>query len=253
MSDALFDLTDRAVLVTGGARGLGQSLATGLAERGAKLVIADRLADEGEEAVAALPGEGHGFVQLDLTDEASVRNAVAATHERFGRLDAVVNSAGIATFAPALEMSLDDFRKTLEVNITGAYILSREAARLMRDQSGGRIIHLASVSSRVANPKYAAYSTSKAGLSQLIKILALEWAEYGITVNGIGPAMTPTPLTARQLLADEESTNRALSQIPAGRFGTPEDLLGVTLLLASGAGSFITGQTLFVDGGRTLV
>lgn len=253
MSDPLFNIEGRVILLAGGARGLGCALARGLAARGARLVVADRLAEEGRETVAALPGEGHVFQPLDLTDESSVRSAVAQTVERFGRLDVALNSAGIAIMTPALEMSQADFERTMAVNVTGALLLSQEAARIMKPQGGGCIVHLASVSSRVVNPHYAAYSTSKAALSQLVKILALEWAQDRITVNAIGPAMTPTPLTEPQLLADEERRRKALALIPMGRFGTPEDLLGAMLLLVSPAGAFITGQTLYVDGGRTLV
>lgn len=253
MPDPLFDVAEKVVFVAGGARGLGRTLSHELAVRGAHLVIADRLRDEGEAVAEQLPGHGHGFQLLDLTDPAGVEDAITTTRSRFGRVDVVLNSAGIANIAPALELTVEDFDKTMAVNVTGAFALSRAAARVMQAQDEGRIIHLASVSSRVVNPSYAAYSSSKAALSQLVKILALEWAGQGITVNAIGPAMTPTPLTERQLLADEDSRERALSKIPMGRFGTPEDLLGATLLLASAAGAFITGQTIFVDGGRTLI
>lgn len=253
MPDPLFDVAEMVVFVAGGARGLGRALSHELAVRGAHLVIADRLTDEGEAVVEQLPGHVHGFQLLDLTDPAGVEDAMTTTQSRFGRVDVVLNSAGIANIAPALELSVEDFEQTMAINVTGAFALSRAAARVMQAQDEGRIIHLASVSSRVVNPSYAAYSSSKAALSQLVKILALEWAGQGITVNAIGPAMTPTPLTERQLLADEDSRARALGKIPMGRFGTPEDLLGATLLLASAAGAFITGQTIFVDGGRTLI
>lgn len=253
MPDLLFDVAEKVVLVAGGARGIGRALSHELALRGAHLVIADRLRDEGEQAVKGLPGDGHGFQLLDLTDHTGVENAITTTRARFGRIDVLLNSAGIANIAPARDLSIEDFERTMAVNVTGAFALSRAASLVMQQQGEGRIIHLASVSSRVVNPNYAAYSSSKAALSQLVKILALEWAGQGITVNAIGPAMTPTPLTERQLLADQDSRERALGKIPMGRFGTPEDLLGVTLLLASAAGAFITGQTIFVDGGRTLV
>jgi NAD(P)-dependent dehydrogenase (short-subunit alcohol dehydrogenase family) len=253
MLDPLFDVAEKVVFVAGGARGLGRTLSHEFAVRGSHVVIADRLRDEGEAVVEQLPGHGHGFQLLDLTDPTGVEDAITTTRSRFGRVDVVLNSAGIANIAPALELSVEDFEKTMAVNVTGAFALSRAAARVMQAQDEGRIIHLASVSSRVVNPNYAAYSSSKAALSQLVKILALEWAGQDITVNAIGPAMTPTPLTERQLLVDQNSRERALGKIPMGRLGTPADLLGATLLLASAAGAFITGQTVFVDGGRTLI
>lgn len=252
-NEDLFDVSGRVVLVAGGARGLGFDLASALAERGARIVLADVLADEVAEAARRLPGAGHLHCPLDVTDEARVDAAVAAAVEGAGRLDAVLNSAGIARFAPALELSAEDFVQSMMVNVTGAFLLSRSAARAMAGQTGGgRILHVASVSSRVVNPQYAAYSTSKAALAQLVKVLAKEWAGAGIAVNAIGPAVTRTPLTEATILADAEMTATALSQIPMGRFGEADDLVGATLLMLSDAGRFITGQTVYVDGGRTL-
>ncbi|MDZ7749199.1 MAG: SDR family oxidoreductase [Halofilum sp. (in: g-proteobacteria)] len=168
-----------------------------------------------------------------------------------GALDVLVNSAGRLHLAPALELDGDDFESVLRLNAAGAFLIAREAARAMKDTGGGRVITIASVSSRVTNPGYAAYATSKGALVQLTRILALEWAQYGITVNAIGPAMTPTAMTENYL---EETGSRqyALDCIPMGRFGTPGDLFGTALLLAAPGGGFITGQTLYVDGGRTL-
>jgi len=253
LNDSLFDVAGKVIFVAGGACGLGSALSHELALRGAYIIIADRLCDEGEQVLKGLPGKGHCFQSLDVTDHEGVENAIANTQARFGRIDVLLNSAGIANIEPAHILSVEDFEKTMAVNVTGAFALSRAAGRVMQQQGEGRIIHLASVSSRVVNKSYAAYSSSKAALSQLVKILALEWATLGITVNAIGPAMTQTPMTERQLMASQDGRERALEKIPIGRFGTPEDLFGVTLLLASAAGAFITGQTIFVDGGRTLL
>ncbi len=253
MADRVFDLSGRVVLVAGGARGLGLDLASGLASRGARIVLADMLADEVAACIAKLPGAGHLSCGLDVTDERSVEAAVALATHHGGRLDAVLNSAGIARFASALELSCEDFNATMAVNVTGAFLLSRCAARIMiRQEGGGRILHLASVSSQVVNEKYAAYSSSKAALAQLVKLLALEWARTGVTVNAIGPAVTRTPLTEATILADPEMTAQALAQIPMGRFGESQDLVGTVVLLLSEGGRFITGQTIYVDGGRTL-
>lgn len=253
MADPVFDLSGRVILVAGGARGLGFDLASGLAARGARIVLADRLADEVAAAVATLRGEGHLASELDVTDEGSVEAVVALATRHGGRLDAVLNSAGIARFAPALDLSCEDFVATMAVNVTGAFLLSRCAARIMIGQEGGgRILHLASVSSWVVNEKYSAYSSSKAALAQLVKLLALEWARSGVTVNAIGPAVTRTPLTEATILADPAMSAQALTQIPMGRFGESEDLIGTVVLLLSEGGRFITGQTIYVDGGRTL-
>lgn len=253
MTDPLFDIAGQVFLVAGGARGLGRALSVGLAERGATVIVADQLAEEAEQVVESLPGKDHIVQVLDVTDEESVEAVTNDVVRRTGGLDVVLNSVGIAEMEVALTLSKERFERTISVNLTGAFLLSRHAARIMIDQGGGSVIHLASVSSRVVNPQYGAYSSSKAGLSQLVRILALEWAEHAIRVNAIGPAMTETPLTEQQLLGDSEKRAKAVSQIPMGRLGLPEDLLGTVLLLASSAGQFITGQTLFVDGGRTLL
>lgn len=253
VSDSLFNVAERCVLVAGGARGLGFELAVSLAQRGARIVLADQLEQEAHDASRQLPGSGHASCRLDVTDVQSVDRSIELALAEMGRVDAVLNSAGIARFAPALHLTAADFVQTMAVNVTGAFLLSRSAARVMTCQeTGGRIVHMASVSSRVVNKNYAAYSSSKAALAQLVKILALEWATNGVTVNAIGPAVTRTPLTEATILADAETTANALAQIPMGRFGEAADLLGTALLLLSPAGKFITGQTFYVDGGRTL-
>lgn len=253
MTDPIFDVSGRVVLVAGGARGLGLELAKGLAQRGAHIVLADRLAEEAAEVVTQLDGSGHFSTCLDVMDEKSVEDTFHLIRSRVGRLDSLLNSAGIARFAPAVDMPAEDFVQTMAVNVTGAFYLSRCAARIMMEQNGGgQIVHLASVSSRVVNENYAAYSPSKAALAQLVRILAMEWARKGITVNAIGPAVIRTPMTETTLLADAETRAHALAQIPMGRFGEPSDLLGSALLLMSPAGRFITGQTIYADGGRTL-
>jgi len=175
-----------------------------------------------------------------------VRQAV----EKFGGVDGALNAAGVFAFGLALDLSEQAFRHSLDVNVTGSLLFSRAAAKAMRP--GGRIVHLASVSSFVANPKYVAYATAKAALTQLVRVLAREWAPSGITVNAIGPAMMETQMIA-PYLADSAFRAAAISVIPMGRLATPEELIGTALLLLSPAGGFITGQTIYVDGGRTLV
>jgi NAD(P)-dependent dehydrogenase (short-subunit alcohol dehydrogenase family) len=251
MADPLFDLRGRAVLAAGAASGLGATLAHALAERGARVTIADLDADKAAEVAGALAGSGHGACRLDVRDEASCAAAVDRIVARDGGIDVVLNSVGIWRTAPALELAREDFAATLEINVTGAFLLARAAANAMASRGGGRIVTIASVSSQVANLGYAAYAASKAALSHLTRVLAVEWAPLGITVNAIGPAMTATPLT-EAYLADGGLRDQALGRIPMGRLGQPEDLIGTVLLLASPAGAFITGQTLYVDGGRTI-
>ncbi len=254
MTDRLFDVRDRVVMVAGGAGGLGGVLARAFAERGARIALADidgTRARKIAETLGAADGDGLGCA-LDVRKQTSCAGAVRRVVKRFGRLDVLINAVGIFSTAAAVELDRRAWDATIATNLSGAFLIAQAAGRIMVKKKSGRIITIASASSRVANPGYAAYAAAKAGVSQLTRVLALEWAPFGVTVNAIGPAMTPTPLT-RELLADGERHAAALARIPLGRFGTPEDLIGVALLLASDAGAFITGQTIFVDGGRTLV
>jgi NAD(P)-dependent dehydrogenase (short-subunit alcohol dehydrogenase family) len=176
---------------------------------------------------------------------------VQLTQDRFGAIDGAINAAGLLPMATAATFDEAVFRQCIDVNLTAAFLFSKAVAEQMQD-AGGRIVHIASVSSFVANPEYAAYASSKAGLAQMIRVLAREWAPKNILVNAIGPALTETPLT-RDYLSDPGFRRNAISAIPMGRLGEADDLIGALLLLLSPAGSFITGQTIYVDGGRTLV
>jgi NAD(P)-dependent dehydrogenase (short-subunit alcohol dehydrogenase family) len=251
-TDPLFSVADRSVFVAGAAGALGQALAYAFAERGAKIIAADIDRARVEAVAGKLPGGGHVVRYLDVTDEASCKNALATGRDALGGLDVVINATGVFSVAPALELDARVFDDSLRVNLSGAFLLARAAASIMITDGGGSIITIASVSSRVANPGYAAYAASKAGLMQLVRVLAREWAEFQVTVNAIGPAMILTPLT-EQYLRSTDNFDYALGNIPMGRFGTPGDIVGTALLLASQAGAFITGQTIFVDGGRTCV
>jgi NAD(P)-dependent dehydrogenase (short-subunit alcohol dehydrogenase family) len=252
MTDPLFDVAGRVVFAAGAAGGIGAALARTFAERGARVMVADIDVETAREVAGALPGEGHGCCLVDVRDEASCQAAVEATLGLAGRLDLLLNSVGIFRTAPGFELSAEDFAETLAINVTGAFLLSRQVARVMADRGSGRVIHIASVSSQVVNPDYAAYASSKAALSHLTRVLALEWAPLGVTVNAIGPAMIVTPLV-EEFLKKTGKYDYQMSRIPMGRFATAEDLIGTVLLLASPAGAFITGQTIYVDGGRTLV
>lgn len=249
MSDPLFDIQGKSIVVAGAASGLGRAVAGALTARGARLTMAD-ISAEGLATAANELGPAVATRLADIRREADADAVMAHAMERFGAVDGVVNTAGLLHIAPALSLDETQFRATLDVNVAGAFLLSRAAARSMAGK-GGRIVHFASVSSLVANVHYAAYAASKAALSQLVRVLAREWAPRGITVNAIGPAMTETGMTER-FLSDPEFRAQALASIPLGRFGTAEDLIGALVLLLGPAGAFITGQTIFVDGGRTL-
>ena len=247
-TDPLFEIGDKAIVVVGAAGGIGQVVSAALQARGAQLL----LADFDRNALAALPpglAPADRRVGFDLTSAAEVAALMARAREALGRIDGIVNAAGVFRMAPALSLDEDDFRLSLEVNLTGAFLLSREAAKVMH--SGGRIVHIATASSHVSNLQYAAYASSKAGLAQLVRVLAREWAADGICVNAIGPAVIETAMT-EPILADPDFRQQALAAIPMGRFAKAEDLIGAVLLLLAPGGSFITGQTIYVDGGRTV-
>lgn len=240
------------VMITGAGSGFGPPAARELAARGARLMLSDIDETRARRALPADLAPERGTVgAMDICDESAVTRGVDACLDRFGRLDGVVNAAGVFHVGPAETLDVEDFRRSLEVNLVGPFLLTRIAARAMAER-GGRIVHLASVSSRVANPEYAAYASSKAGLAHAVRVLARELAPKRITVNAIGPAMTETALTAPHL-ADPEWRERAVSQIPMGRLGAPEDILATLVLLLAPGGAFITGQTIYADGGRTLV
>lgn len=252
MTDTLFDISGRAILVAGGAGGLGAPLAIALARRGARLVIADVDEVRAEAVAQKLTDGGHEVLgcALDVLDTTSCEAAVARTVEAFGRIDGLLNASGVYRVAPALELPDADWDLTIDINLTGAFRLARAAGREMVRQKAGHIVTIASVSSVVSNRNYAAYASSKAGAAHLTRVLAVEWAPHGVTVNAIGPSVIPTPLS-QPILDDATVRADALSRIPAGRFGTPDDLIGAAVFLLSPASAFVTGQILYVDGGRT--
>jgi NAD(P)-dependent dehydrogenase (short-subunit alcohol dehydrogenase family) len=249
-ADPLFDLEGRVVLVAGGAGGLGEPIARALAERGARVSIADVDEKRARDVAASLGKDSLGL-GLDVVSGTSCDAVMQALLKRWGHLDGLVNASGVYKVGPALELADAAWELSINVNLTGAFRLARAAGRVMVPQRSGSIVTIASVSSFVANPNYAAYAASKAGVLNLTRVLAVEWATTGVRVNAIGPAVTPTPL-AQPVLSDPILREKALARIPMGRFGTPEDQVGAVVFLLSAASVFMTGQILYVDGGRTL-
>jgi NAD(P)-dependent dehydrogenase (short-subunit alcohol dehydrogenase family) len=254
MNDPLFDIDGRAILVAGGAGGLGGPLAAAMVQRGAKVLIADIDVPRAEEFARELAAAHKADVRACALDVVSTQSCTAAVDlavSAWGRLDGLINATGIYRVADALQLTDADWDSTIATNLTGAFRLARAAGRVMVAQQSGRIVTLASVSSEISNPRYAAYAASKAGVAHLTRVLAVEWAGAGVTVNAIGPAVIPTPL-AQPILDDSKQREAALRRIPMGRFGAPNDLLGAAIFLLSPAASFVTGQILYVDGGRTI-
>jgi NAD(P)-dependent dehydrogenase (short-subunit alcohol dehydrogenase family) len=247
----LYGLAGRVALVTGARQGIGRELALAFARAGAAVAVTSRRPDELEGTageLAALAAE-HCELGLDVRSETGVADTVTAVTRQFGRLDVVVNNAGLSVRKPALEHSLEEWDAVIETNLRGTFLVSRESAKAMTN--GGRIINLSSTFARAAHLDRAAYAASKAGVEQLTRVLALEWAERGITVNAIAPTTIETE-SRRDIFASEAARQERIRAIPLGRLGMSEDLVGVALMLAGPAGAFVTGQTILVDGGFTL-
>lgn len=250
----LFDLTGQVAIVTGGGRGLGEAMARALGEAGASLVIASRKREAVESTAAALRGEGLNVVssRCDITDAADVDALVSLAVERFGRIDVLVNNSGASWGAPAMGMSVEAWKKVMDVNVTGTFLMSQRTAQVMKTQGGGRIINIASVAglagmdARVLDA--VGYSTSKGAVIAMTRDLAHKWAPYNIRVNAIAPGFFPTKMSQGVI---EHHKELLLQNIPLGRFGTMDDIKGAALLLATRASDYMTGSVVVVDGGTT--
>ncbi|MFI6015660.1 SDR family oxidoreductase [Streptomyces sp. NPDC051243] len=254
----LFDISGRTALVTGAGRGIGLALARGLAEAGCTVVLngrdGERLAKAAAElgAAAGLPGDRIHTAVFDVTDGPSVAAGIADAEERVGPLDILVNNAGMQLRAPLLEFTDSDWHRILDTNLTGAFLVGREAARRMTERGHGKIVNICSLQSEVVRPGIAPYAATKGALKMLTKGMCADWGPYGVQVNGLGPGYIETELT-RPLVQDEEFSAWVRRRTPAGRWGRTEDLVGGVLFLASPAADFISGQILYVDGGMTSV
>jgi len=259
-------LSGKKVLVTGASSGIGQAIAVQFAAEGAHAAINYRSnikeAEKTDELVHQVlenyyhdnqaHGVNHFLVQADVTKEDQVISMVDDVIENFGGLDILINNAGIQMAGNSHETSLGDFQKILDVNITGAFLVAREVIKhFLSKQKPGAIINISSVHQEIPKPHYLSYSVSKGGMQNLTRTLALEYAKYGIRVNGIGPGATITPIN-RAWVDDPIRKKEVEKHIPLGRAGTAEEIAVVTTFLASDDAAYITGQTLFVDGGLTL-
>lgn len=254
MSD-LFDLAGRTALVTGSSRGLGQSLAAGLAEAGAHVIVHGRSSEgvaDGAALLAAQTGSRPETVVFDVTDAAAVEAALADLVARVGVPDILVNNAGIQRRAPFAEFSVSDWDDVIATNLSSAFYVSRFIAPGMIARGSGKIINIASVQSALARQTIAPYSASKGGIAQLSRGMAADLARHGIQVNTLSPGYFATEMNAA-LVADEDFTAWVAQRTPAGRWGRVEELRGPLTFLASAASDFVSGQNLFVDGGMTAV
>jgi len=248
-----FSLSGRTALVTGGAQGIGRALAQALAEAGADVAIADRSTEGAAQAAAELQALGVRSlaVTVDVTDSAQVTAMVDAVVAEWGGLDVAVHCAGIARRSPAESIPEADWDAILGVNLKGVFLCSQAAGRVMLAQGRGSIVNIASMSARIVNrpQQHAHYNASKAGVVQLTRTMAAEWASRGVRVNSLSPGHTLTPMTERGVGADGPVWT---SNTPMGRLGDPADLQGAVVYLASDASAYVTGHDLVVDGGYTL-
>ena len=248
-----FDFSNQVALVTGAARGLGRTMALSLAEAGADVALGLRDRSTGAEVAAEIEALGRRALplQMDVTRLDEVYDGVDRTVGELGRLDVLVNNAGLGPENPAEDVREDDFDVTVAVNLKGTFFVSQAAGRAMIRQGGGRIVNLSSQAGFVALPGEAIYCMTKAGVAHLTKCLAIEWGRHGITVNAVAPTFIATPGTA-EALEEPEFRADVIERIAAlHRVGEPSEVAGAVLFLASPAASLITGETLLIDGGWT--
>lgn len=245
------ELTDKVAVVTGGARGIGLAAATALHELGATVVLADILDELGAKAAASFAAGGPPieYLHLDVRDHQAVGAALDTVVDRFGALDVVVTSAGVASHTPALEVTPDEWQRVLDVNLNGSFWCAREAGRRMG--AGGSIVAIGSMSGEVANAPQAqaAYNASKGGVHLMVRSLAVEFAQSGIRINAVAPGYVATELTSEGVPADWIADWRR--RTPMDRLARPEEVASVVAFLASEAASYMTGSVVLVDGGYT--
>jgi NAD(P)-dependent dehydrogenase (short-subunit alcohol dehydrogenase family) len=253
MRSALFDLTGQVALVTGASKGLGRAMAIGLARAGAALALCARDLEGLGATRAAVEelGVRAEVFSLDVLDAGSVRRAVTSALEAFERIDILVNNAGVNVRKPALELSEEEWDRVVDTNLKGYFLVAREVGAHMVARGRGKVVNVSSIFGAVGMNNQLAYAASKGGVVQLTKVLAIEWARHGVNVNAIGPTYFETPLVAA--LRDDPERFRFINErTPMGRWGQPEELEGTLVYLASRASDFVTGQTVYVDGGWTI-
>jgi NAD(P)-dependent dehydrogenase (short-subunit alcohol dehydrogenase family) len=245
-----FSLEGKNAVVTGGAQGIGNAIADAFVKKGAKVALFD-MSEKVKDVAEEMGDNVFGYV-TDVTDEDNVKESVQAAKDDLGQLDILVNAAGIALLAPAEDLSSDDFRKTVEVNLVGPFLVSQAVGNVMIEQGkGGRIINIASQGAIIALDEHVAYNSTKEGLLGQTKVLAAEWAEFNINVNAISPTVILTELGEKAWAGEKGETAKA--GIPLKRFGYPAEVAAIAIFLASDATSLITGENIVVDGGNTII
>lgn len=245
-----FDVSGQVVIITGASRGLGRGMAEAFAQMGATVYLIsrnERLLAEVAQGISAAGGKAH-YIAGDVSKKSFIEAVVQEVHGKEKRIDVLVNNAGIAIPKKALQISEDEWDAVIDTNLKSAFLFSQAVGHVMKEQQSGRIINIASVMGTVGDVDLASYCASKGGIVQLTKALAVEWARYNIQVNAIGPGYIRTDMND-EAFKQERFLNHVLGKTPMRRLGTVDEVAGVALFLASPAASYITGQTIFVDGG----
>lgn len=250
--DPLFSVQDQVVLVSGGSRGIGRAIAAGFAERDAKVIITGRNAETLQETARQISTGSHEAIPVicDVAQSAQIRELVGQVHDRFGQIDTLINVAGVNRRKPALEVTDEDYDFIMNINIRGAFVLSREVGRLMVKAGRGSQINVSSLNNDRPLKNVLPYAASKAAMGHMTRALAMEWGPSGVRVNALAPGFVLTDLTTK-LWSDPDMQAWGHENTPQRRLGQPEDMVGTALFLASRASEFMTGQILYVDGGFT--
>ena len=251
MSLSLFNLSGKRALITGGTQGIGFSIAKGLGLAGASLVINARNSEKLTQCIQELQSlkiEATGAL-FDVTNAESVKEAINHIETHIGPIDILVNNAGIIRRAPAEELPEEDWNEVILTNLTAPFMVSKYVGRHMIKRQRGKIINICSLMSELGRDTVSAYAAAKGGIKMLTRNLATEWAPHNIQINGIGPGYIATPINTSYREAGNPLNDYIVSRTPAGRWGTPEDLVGAAVFLASGASDFVNGQIIYVDGG----
>jgi gluconate 5-dehydrogenase len=250
MSTSLVDLSGRTALVTGSSRGLGRSIAEGMARAGARLIINGVDPARVEAAVKEFRAGGHAAegAAFDVTDEAAIIRAFEGLDAKGIAIDILVNNAGIQRRKPLVEFTTEEWRKVIETNLTSAFVIGREAAKRMIARKRGKIINIGSLGSELARPTIAPYTAAKGGIRNLTRSMAVEWAQHGIQANAIGPGYMLTDMN-EALVNNADFNNWLMGRIPSKRWGKPDELVGAAIFLASDASTYVNGQIIYVDGG----
>jgi len=245
-----FDITDKVAIVTGGSGGIGKAISIKLADAGANVVVVNRNKNQGLKVVEAIKSRGRKaiYCQADISNINNIENMVNKVVSNFNRIDILVNSAGVNIKKPIIEVTEEEWDKTIDINLKGVFFCCQLVGKIMRKQKYGKIVNIGSIQGEDVLPLRSSYIASKGGVKQLTKSFAIEWAKYNINVNTVSPGVVKTPM-AKELLTDKIWKDVIMKKIPMRRPCYPEEVANVVLFFVSDAASYITGANLMVDGG----